>query len=230
MKEQNIWAWSEHESQGGKFRSVTCVREGSEDGVYFLVERGGRFFIERQLIRNYGDDLKDAFFVDCGLRYNDLKNPISHVTGLEHLAGEKISVLADGSVFNDVEVASDGSFDLPYKVKRIAAGLPYTMELRTIDPEIRAENGFIIGDKRNVVKVDVFLRESRALTIWPSAEVQEEIKLPTSEKWGEAPRLFTGEVTLTIPGMHRDKATITIIQKDPVPCTVLGVCKHINIG
>lgn len=230
MKEQNIWAWSEHESKYGKFRSVCCIREGAKDNVYFVVERKGKFFIEHQVVRDYNDSLETAFFVDCGLRYNNPDKPIKHVTGLEHLAGEKISVLADGSVFNDVEVSAEGSFDLPYEVAHISAGLPYTMELRTIDPEIRADNGFIIGDKRNVVKVDVMLYESRALTIGPSAEVQDEIKLPTSEKWGSAPELFTGELTMTIPGMHRDKATITILQKDPVPCTVLGVCKHINIG
>lgn len=227
MKEHNIWAWSEHESSNGRFLSVSSVREGAEDAVYFLTERDGHFFVEYQVRRNYGDAVEDAFFVDCGLRYSG--EPIQQVSGLEHLAGKEIAVLADGSVF--VATANtDGTFELPAPASKITAGLPYTMKLTTLDPEIRSENGSTFGDKKSVVRAVVYVRDTRLFEIGPSDSSMVYVKAPMQSVWDAPPPMYTGFLNVNLPGHHRDEATITIIARDPVPCTILGLNKYISIG
>ena len=230
MREQEVWAWSEHESSGGKFRSVSVIREGAEDNVYFLVQRGSRYFVEYQVRRNYGDDLKRAFYVDCGLIYEDESAPISHVTGLNHLAGEAVVALADGSVVKNLVVASDGSVDLPVSAGVIAVGLPYEMYVETLDPEIRGENGTTVGEKKNVVRTVVFLRETRGLEIGPSPDKLIPLKFPAPERYNEAPPLFSGELNVAVPGVHRTEVAVVMRQSDPLPATVLAVASWVSVG
>jgi hypothetical protein len=228
MREQEIWAWSRHESSGGKFISVTSIREGAQDSIYYLVERDGRFFVEYQIPRSYGDRIENAFYVDCGLRYDG--DPIQHVTGMEHLAGKEIAVLADGSALLGVTVSADGSFDLQAPARRIAAGLPYTFRLKTLDPEIRSEEGPTTGEKKAVVRAVLYLRETRNFRIGPDDNLMVEAKLPTQKLWDSPPPLFTGVLNIPMPGAHREEATLTIVATDPVPCTILGLNKYISIG
>lgn len=230
MREQEVWAWSEHESSGAKFLSVCVIREGTEDNVYFMVQRGGKIFLEYQVRRDYGDPVEDAFFVDCGLVYRNDDDPVSHVTGLEHLAGETVVALADGSVVRGLVVAEDGSIDLPNPAGRIAVGLPYEMYVQTLDPEIRADNGSTIGDKKNVARLTLMLRETRGLEIGPSDDKLVPVKFPMPERYGDPPPLFSGEISTVLPGSHREEATVVLRQSDPLPVTVLALSTWITVG
>ena len=230
MREQEVWAWSEHESSGGRFRSVSVIREGAEDNVYFLVQRGDAFFVEYQVRREYGDPIEDAFFVDCGLSYDDESAPVSHVTGLEHLAGENVVALADGSVVRDLVVAEDGSIDLPNPAGKIVVGLPYEMYVQTLDPEIRAENGSTVGDRKNVVRATLVLRETRGLEVGPSDDKLTPVKFFPPDRYNEPPPLFSGDVDVVLPGAHRSDATIVLRQTDPLPATILAFSTWIAVG
>lgn len=228
LKEHEIFAWSEHESSGGKFLSVTSVREGAEDAVYFLVKRGSRYFVEHQIRRTYGAPAEDSFYVDCGLTYSG--TPIQHVTGMTHLAGKKISVLADGSAFRDITVAADGSFDLQAPASKITAGLPYEMFVKTLDPEINSEAGNTAGDRKLLVRAVLYLRETRNFEIGPDETKLLTTKLPMQEKWDNPPVLFTGVASIPLPGIHRDEISLVVSSGDPVPCTILGLNQYISIG
>src|SRR6185437_15071263 len=75
------------------------------------------------------DDIEDAFFVDCGLSYSG--TAITTVTGLDHLEGQTVSVLADGGVVDGL-VVSSGSITLPYSASKIHVGLPFTSRAVTL--------------------------------------------------------------------------------------------------
>ena len=71
IPEQKIGAWHKH-STDGTYESCTVVAEGSEDILYVVVKRtinGATVrYVERINTRKY-TELKDAYFVDCGLSY-----------------------------------------------------------------------------------------------------------------------------------------------------------------
>lgn len=72
LPEQEVAGWHRHDTQGA-YESVCCISEGGEDAVYVVVRReiGGvvQRFLERFRTRAFSE-LRDAFFVDCGLSYD----------------------------------------------------------------------------------------------------------------------------------------------------------------
>lgn len=91
LKEQDVYAWTHHDSTNGLFKSVCAISEGQENAVYFVVQRviNGNlvYYQERLASRNMGAkpelgvpaDLTKAWFVDCGLQY-PLTNPNATLT------------------------------------------------------------------------------------------------------------------------------------------------------
>lgn len=228
LREQEVRAWSEHESSGGEFRSVASIREGNEDNVYFVVRRGDSFFVEYQVRRSYGDPVEESFFVDCGLEYRG--TPIQHVTGLSHLTGRMVSALADGSAVQNLTVAEDGSVDLPFEASVVRVGLPYALLAETLDPEIKSQEGPLTGEKRTVVRAAVTVRETSSLEIGPSEEMLLPLKFPLPERWNAPPVLFSGTIQAALPGLHREEASVVFRHTAPLPATVLSVLTQIGIG
>lgn len=227
MREQEIWAWSEHQSPEAAFRSVTSIREGAEDNVYFLVKRSGKFYVEYQVRRHYGDAVEDSFFVDCGLQYTGAA--VSTVEGLEHLVGKEVVALADGSVVRGLTVSADGKITLPAPAKKVTVGLPYTMLIETLDQEVKGQDGTALGEQMNIPQVVFQMRESRSIEVGPTEEDLVTIKFPVPDMYGAPPPLFTGEIKTSLPGRHRTETSIVFRQKDPLPATVLSVVTHISV-
>lgn len=227
MREQEVWAWSEHQSEDCEFRSVSVVREGAEDDAYFLVHRNGRYVVEYQVRRHYGDAVEDAFFVDSGLRYSGV--PTATVSGLDHLAGMEVTALADGSVIKHITVSDEGVAVLPFSASKITCGLPYSMVIKTLNQEIKGENGTVLGEPVNVFRVVFQLRESRSIEVGPSEDELHITKLPVADTYGEPPPLYTGEISTVLPGRHRTTTSIVFRQADPLPATVLSVVTEISV-
>jgi len=72
LRDQQVFAWAPQPTDG-KFESTCSISEGTEDAVYFSVQRTvngqAKRYIERLSSRQFSND-DDAFFVDCGLSYN----------------------------------------------------------------------------------------------------------------------------------------------------------------
>ena len=155
-KKQEVVGWHYHETKG-KFESVAVVREGNEDILYFVVKRfingQEKRFIERMASR-YVEQTKDGIFLDCCLTYEG--EPIQTITNLNHLEGEKISVLADGDIETDLLV-QNGCVTLIKPATKIVAGLPYEFELETLNLE--GDNTF--GINKIVNEISVFIDKSR---------------------------------------------------------------------
>ena len=68
-----VVAWSHHDTPGD-FESVATVPEPPQTGVYFSVKRTHNFqtkrYFERFNDRSF-DDIEDAWFVDCGIKYDE---------------------------------------------------------------------------------------------------------------------------------------------------------------
>lgn len=108
MREHQVIAWHRHETDG-VVEHVCCIPEGSEDAVYLAVRRtvGGaaKRYVERMTSRRFAD-IKDAFFVDCGLSY-DGRNTTSKtmaVSGSGWTIGDTLTMTASSSTFASGDV------------------------------------------------------------------------------------------------------------------------------
>lgn len=99
MREQEVIAWTPMEMDG-TVESVCVVSESDEDAVYFVVARtvdgASRRYIERLTNRQI-EDVRDSFFVDCGLTFDG------------RVADEEVMYLATGAGWT-----TDDSLNLAY--------------------------------------------------------------------------------------------------------------------
>lgn len=229
LREHKVWAWHQHQTNGS-FESVTTVSEGQEDAVYVVVKRRvdgiERRFIERFASRTVAN-ISEAFFVDCGLSYSG--EPVSVFSGLEHLEGQTVSILADGNVMPQ-QVVTGGQVTLPQSARMVHVGLPYEAEVIPLSFEARAREGALLARKRQVARVRLVLHNSRGVWVGPEDSRLVEYKQRSAEPMGTAIAPKTGVIDVAVPPAWGDEAGLVIRQIDPLPLTLLAVLPEIASG
>ncbi len=119
----------------GKFEVCASLKLASgRRRVYFgtVREINGKTarFIETLQEQHYpGMDERDAWYVDCGVR--SVSAPRTTITGLDHLEGCRVSILADGSVEgigSSPIFVKNGAIELQFPVEDVTIGLPIECE------------------------------------------------------------------------------------------------------
>lgn len=231
MPEHNVWGWTQHETDG-VVQSVVSVPEDNEDAVYITVKRkvngADRYFHERMRSRLLYD-VEDWFFVDCGLQYRG--DPVSEVSGLYHLEGESVAVLADGFVVEGKKV-ENGRVALERPASTVVVGLPYTTHIETleIDLGVIQELGHVIGRFISVPQVVLDVSYTRGVFVGPNADSLVEWKQRSSEAYGVMIQPYTGKIRMSINSRFNDGATIHVSQLHPLPMTILALGTDIDVG
>lgn len=241
MREQEVWAWAEQDSfdtvydeeaekyvpVAAEYRSVCCIREDGKDQVYFLVKRGAKYFVERQMLREWNASSEDSWFVDCGLDMNE-EYTVDVVTGLSHLEGEMVYGVADGSFVPPRKVV-DGIVSLDRPAKHIILGVAYDMEVITVDPDIKGQDGTRFGSRKTLGPVTFEFLETAGVSAGPDSNHVEVLKIPVEKDWGKPITLYSGKLRSPIPGYARDEASVRFTSDNPFPATVLAVRTEVNV-
>lgn len=226
---QNVRAWHRH-TTAGVFESVCCVPEAAEDVLYAIVRRtiNGATVrtIERLQSRRF-DSQADAFRVDCGLSYSGA--PATVISGLGHLEGMPVAVLADGAVVNGLTVAS-GAITLPVAASKVHVGLAYVCELQTLPVSWQADEALGQGSQKNVSQMHLRVNRAGALLIGPAGGRLTETKRRTTEPYGTAPSLRTGWDHTPVTPRWDDDAGILVRNENPLPATVLALVLDVTAG
>lgn len=157
-----------------------------------------------------------------------VRKAVQTITGLNHIEGCDVSVLADGSVVNGLAV-SGGTITLPQRASRVHVGLKYTSDIETLNIESPGQ-GTLQGALKRVVGVTVRLLKSRGLWHGPKFDNMTEAKQRSSEDYDEPTQLLTGDLELTTPAEWNKNGRICFRQRDPLPMTILAVVPEIHLG
>jgi hypothetical protein len=220
LPEHEVAAWHRHDTDG-LVENVCVVSEGDEDAVYLTVNRtiGGveKRFIERMETRQF-TDIEDAFFVDCGLTYDGV--PATTFSGLDHLEGETVSILADGHVAPP-QVVTSGAITLSHSASVVHVGLPYDSDIETL--EINASGG-------NILDVGLIVQDTVTVFCGPDADHLHEYKGRAVETYGEANQMKSGLMEVPIAAMWSKQGRVFIRNSDPLPVSILAVIPDITMG
>lgn len=169
--------------------------------------------------------------------------PVSVVTGLNHLEGMEVSILADGSVIPE-QTVTNGTITLPQAYSSIAIGLPFTCQLQTLYMDAAAQVT-IQGKRKNISSVIVRTENSRGFSVgsnqpdestqpneatvpWTNMiEVKERNALVTA---GAAIPLFTGDTYINIPTSWDTNGQVAIQTVYPLPLNVSAVIYNYVVG
>lgn len=231
MKEHDIWGWSRHPTDG-RVLSVCALSGTDHDELFLVTERSiagsTRYFLERMATQwSEGEAIDEAFFVDCGRSFR-AGQPTDHITGLEHLEGAAVAVLADGSPVEGC-VVQDGAIHLPYAARLVHAGLPYASVLSPLPPEGSVQNGSTLGRRRAYGRCTVRFHRSVGGKYGPSR--QELYDLPVlPEQWGSACAPFSGDVDCLPGGAQEAGATLWLVQDRPLPFHLAAIVLDVDFG
>jgi hypothetical protein len=230
VPEQQIGAWHQHDTDG-TFESCAVVAEGSEDILYCVIKRNVNGvdvrYVERMASRQFVDP-DDAFFVDAGVTYSGA--PITTISsGLAHLEGKTVNILADGAVHPQL-VVTGGAITLEQSASKIQVGLPITADLKTLPVAAGIDNGFAQGRYKNVNKAWLRVFRSSGIFIGPDENNLVEAKQRTTESYGSAPALKSEEIPILLNPAWADSGQVFVRQSDPLPLTVASLTLEVSFG
>lgn len=230
VPDQQVFGWHAHDTDGA-IESVCVVSEGSEDVLYVVARRTvqGRVvrYVERLRTRVF-TQLADAFFVDSGISYSG--PPATTLTGLWHLEGKQVDILADGAV-HPRKTVSAGAITLDYPASKIQVGLPITSDLRTLPLALEGAQAVGQGTSKNVNKVHIRVSQSSVVKAGPDfVRLREYPARAVSDPYGSPPALRDGELAITIDPSWNQDASICVRQDAPLPLTVVAMALELQTG
>jgi hypothetical protein len=192
-----------------------------------MMERQYVEFLEQNFDTNAGDTSVDSFFVDSGLNYSG--GAVTSLTGLSHLEGETVSVLANGAAHPD-KVVSGGSISLDVSATSAAVGLPYTARVQTLDPEVATDLGPSQGKTRRVERLTFRVVDTYNLKFGTSESDLELIPFRLPAHAMDSITLFTGDKRVLLKNNPDRRFDFFIHHNDPLPCTILAIMYSINMS
>ena len=172
---------------------------------------------------------------------------MTEVSGLDHLEGCKVAILADGGV-QPPQVVRSGRIALQYPADLIQVGLPFESRLTTVNLDAQLQDGTAQGRRKRLVRITFRLVESGGGSAGTSPRLHHAAAVEGGtatdevlhcldylefrrghDRSDQALPLFTGDKTMAWPGGWETDGTITVIQADPLPLTLAAIIAEVNV-
>lgn len=234
--DQDVKGWTEALNMvGADVTSAVSIPspDGGRDDFWLLVDRGGVKSHE-QLADWWDEDIDpdphDAFFMDSGLKYSG--SPATVLTGLDHLIGETVMVLADGARHADLVVASDGSITLEKAASKVSAGIPYTARFTSLRPEIPSREGTSQALRKRIVTFFASLIDSFDVRAGDrDGKLDRLLHRSSRTAMGKGPDLYTGWTDNTaVGGGHNREGQSTLEDTSPFPWILSATVTELERG
>ena len=233
QREQQVVAWHRH-IFGGSFGSGNAVCESvatiptddSEYQTWVIVKRTINGTTKRYIeyMHQYDFDETDdtSFnFLDSQLSYDG--SPAKIISGLTHLEGQTVSVLADGATHPD-KVVSSGEITLERSASKVKVGLAYTSLLQTMRIDAGSQNGTSQSKTKRIYEITARLYESIGIEVGPDLNNMERIPFRSSANpMDTGVTVFTGDKEVEFRGNYETDGFIFVRQTQPLPLTILSL-------
>lgn len=211
---EQVAAWTLHDTQGA-VKSVCVVG----DDVYMLVERGGNHMIE---------EFRDNLNLDSALT-GESTDAVTQWSGLDHLEGAEVSIIADGRVV-EPKTVSGGMITLDDAAKTVEIGLPYTHIIEPLPPA--SDSGAIIR-KIRLVELVLRVQDCQALRLDVGQGLRDiPLRNVGGDIMGKPPQKISGDIRVRALGWQKDGADPLwrIEQSAPLPFTLLSAATELKVN
>jgi len=212
MKEQEVWAWHMHDV-GGIVESISSAPGLTEDEVYMVVKRN----VSGNDVR-YVEKLSsrpEEMHLDCAVVAHD-GDPTTTISGLNHLEGKQVVVLADGvPIFG--HTVSNGAITLKNSASYVVVGLQYIGTIQSLPLIYEVREGISTGSRRRATSVILQVLDSRFGYIGTKDDDMYPIYYPN-----ENLELYSGVLTEDLSSEYDYYGQVTIEQRHPYPFNILN--------
>lgn len=169
--------------------------------------------------RDVPADLRGA-----GVGFQMARNSFS---GLDHLEGKTVSILADGNV-EAQQVVTGGAVTLAYPATVVHIGLPIEADIETLDINVQGQS---IQDKvKNVRSVTLLVEKTRGLQAGPDVNNLLEMSPLRSGQYDQPVGEETGILKANIISDWSDGGRVLVRQDKPLPATILAAIPEVVVG
>ena len=234
QRSENVVAWHRHVF-GGAFGNGDAVCESiasisgtlTEDELWVIVKRtingATKRYIECFAPFDFDEtEATDFRFLDSHLTYDG--SATTSLSGLDHLEGQTVSILADGATHADKTVSS-GAITLDRSTEKAVVGLKYDSVLQTMRIEGGAAEGTSQGKTKRISKVVLRLFETVGVKVGPSLDNLETVPFRTSSDPMDTPvsTLIAGDKEIEFRDDYNTDGFVFVKQDQPLPCSVLAI-------
>ena len=235
-RDQDVTAWHLHEVGGtdAKVESVSSIPNttGSRDELWSITSRtvngGTRRFVEYMApFWEPSINIDDAIFMDCAATYDG--SATTSITGLDHLEGESVTVLANGATHPDKTV-SGGTITLDRSSSVVQVGLGYNGDIETMKRADGTREGGALMKPKRIHRITLRLFETVNITVGTVDSALDRVVFRDSDdNMGEAVEPFTGDKNIRPNSTYDREGQIYLRQDQPLPCTVIAVMMEMEV-
>ncbi len=200
--------------------------DDTEYQVYVIIKRtingATKRYVEFLNVFDFDQTDNSSFnFLDSELSYSG--SAVSTLSGLDHLEGQVVSILADGATHPNRTVSS-GSITLDRSAKSVKVGLAYTSLLQTMRLNAGSQNGTSQGKTKRIYDITVRMFETIGVEVGPDLGNMERIPFRSSaDLMDEGIPPFTGDKEVEFRGNYETDGFIFVRQTQPLPFTILSL-------
>lgn len=154
---------------------------------------------------------------------------VTTLSGLDHLEGMAVSVLADGNNIPNITV-HNRSITLPQSASKIVVGLPYTSDLESLDMDFQGEVNTMQGRRKKISACTARVQDSRGLALGYDFDHLREIKERNTQPMGTQILPITGDERIEFDPAYNTGGRVCARQVYPLPATILGIIPEITMG
>lgn len=173
-----------------------------------------------------------------------IATPFTTFSGLNHLNGLSVAILADGSIV-DNQIVTNNSVTLDQPASLVTVGLPYTCQVQTLYLDAPGPEGTIQTKRKTISSVGVRVDATRGITVGADQPDQASLQNFASPPWtdmneikqrtpsvyaGNAIPLYTGDYYKNITSGWDVRGQIAIQQSYPLPANILAVVAYFATG
>ena len=240
-KQQEVTGWHRHPIGGsGIVESVAVIPspEGDREQVWLQVRRtingATKRYVEfleapfegDDLDGTGGDDQADAFYVDSGLTYSGAS--ATTITGLSHLEGETVQILANGAVQPD-QVVTGGQITLTIAATKAQIGLQCIAKYIGVRLEAGGADGTSQGKINRIDRLAVRFIDTGGGKVGQYGGRLDDISLRDPSTPMDSPEpIASRDVNVDFPGDYDTDACIEIRQEQPLPMTIAAIMPRLR--
>lgn len=222
--EHEVMAWNRHKTAGA-IENTAVIPGDPDDELWVTVRRtiGGETVRYVEKLDPVADDfapVSDCFHVDSGLTYSG--DPATVISGLTHLEGETVQVVADGMVLPGRMVES-GAIRLTYPAAKVHVGLGYEASFAPTMPDVGAPDGSAAGRRKRIIHAVLDGMNATQCWIGPDRDHLLLLDGVTTRRLDQQSDTFTRQVQTIPDTAYDDEYRFMVVHTLPAPFQVRAI-------
>lgn len=216
---------------------ITCNSHGFNNGDIIKIRdivgmtelNGKKFTVANKTANDFELSGINGIGYSAYISGGTARKAVNILSGLDHLEGKELAILADGAVHPN-ETVSGGLITLDDKYSIIHAGLPYISTVQTMRVEAGTPIGTIQALIKTIIKATVRIYQSLGFKIGNSSRKDLVVFRIAGDYSDSYTPLFTGDKEVAFPAGWEKDGFVIIVQEEPLPLTILAIITLVEIS